>query len=89
MQVQKLIGPGSHVKSHDGLKELTVVTSALGDKIPTNAAKVENVGDTGSSLERPKLTGIFKLAVYERGGIFGIYTDTFENEFGFRENSVH
>ena len=89
MQVHKLIGPSVHKKSEE-LKQLTVVSSALGDKIPTNAAKVENVGDTGSSLERPKLTGIFKLAVYERGGIFGIYSDTFlEGQLGLRESSVH
>ena len=89
IQIQRLYGPHSVVKPNDDLKQLTVVNSALGDKNPTNAAKVENMSDTGSTLVKPKLQGIFKLAVFERGGIFGIYRDTFRGELGYRENSTH
>ena len=53
------------------LDDLTVVNSALGDKLPTNAAKAENVSDTGSTLIKPKLQGIFKLAVFQKGKFFG------------------
>ena len=77
------------MKPPDEFKQLTVIASALGDKIPTNAAKVENVSDTGSSLVKPKLQGIFKLAVFEKGAIFGIYSDTFRGELGYRVDSTH
>ena len=43
------------MQPNDDLKYLTVVSSALGDKAPTNAAKLENMSDTGSSLLKPKL----------------------------------
>ena len=71
------------------MSTLTVVNNALGDKAPTNAAKLENMGDTGSSLIKPKLQGIFKLAVFEKGAIFGIYKDTFRGELGYRQDSTH
>ena len=52
--MQKLIGPNSVVQPNEDLSTLTVVNNALGDKAPTNAAKLENMGDTGSSLIKPK-----------------------------------
>ena len=81
--VEKLIGPKTIIPP-SAFENLTVVNAAVGDRQPQNAAKVENLESTGSTLCKRKLQGIFKLAEYQQGKFLGDddYFSDSTNHFG-------